>query len=222
MTTSRRPETNDDDHVLAAWRLFDDAVAALTGPRHDLVIADDGSRVVVTAPSVYDDMKAELAGRQGTAFGGSSRSMPPLWVDGVDWFRVVDATVAQWAPGATGSTPERLTYLLEWTWQPKDYLWLRGAATELQGWAQDAKELIEGRGRFEITAPCPACQTAQVTRVDESGEHVRSAALQVSMAGACCLACGHRWDLAGVMDFAAALGCTPLEGVDTGVAYTVR
>lgn len=216
------PFATDNDHLHAAWQLFDAAVTRLIGPRHDIVVDDLGNRVVTTAPSMYEEMRAELAGRQGTSFGGVARSMPACWIDGVDWFRLVDGTVAIWAPGGTGETPERLEYLLEWAWQPADYLWLRTAAEDIEGWVQEAEQLIAGRNRFEVTAPCPACGASEATHVDSAGEHVRSAALQVSMAGVSCLACGHEWGLQGVLAFAKSLGCTPLDGIDPGNAYDVR
>lgn len=222
MTVPRRPFATDDDHLHAAWRLFDDAVAALTGPRHDIVVDDDGHRRIATAPSMYEEMRAELAGRQGTGLSNASRSLPPVWIDGVDWFRTVDDTVTAWAPGAIGTTSEKLAYLADWAWQPQDYLWLRTSAAEIQGWVEEAKELIAGRNRFSVTAPCPTCGTEQVVREDSGGEHVRTPALQVSMAGASCLACGQVWSLEGVMEFAWTLGCRPLAGIDPGNAYDVR
>ncbi|QDP09767.1 hypothetical protein FNU77_08580 [Prescottella equi] len=219
--TATRPSSADDDHLRASWREFDDAVAALTGPRHQIRVDDDGNRLVCTAGSLYDEMQDNLAGQQGTAFGGVARSMPPLWVDGVDWLRRVDDTVTIWAPGATGTTHDKLTYLLGWSWMPADFLWLRTAATEIQSWVVDAEDLIAGRGRFSVSAACPACGESEIVRVVDD-EHVRTPVLQVSMKGASCLACHHEWGIEYALALARTLGCDPLDGIDPGVAGIVR
>ncbi|MDJ0403995.1 hypothetical protein QNA23_10920 [Rhodococcus erythropolis] len=197
----------------AALRAFDDAAHALIGPRFQVRIAPDGRRIVMTAPSVYDEMTAEMAGRQGTAFGGVARSLPPLWVDGVDFFREVDGEVAAWAPGELGGTPARLNYLLGWAWTPLDVVQLDTYSAYLMRWVSLASELIEGRGAFPLAAPCPKCQASEVVHVDNAGEHVRKPALEVSMRGAECHVCGEVWEPRNLTLLAAALRCAPLAGV---------
>lgn len=220
MNTNRAPA--DADHLELARHVLDGAVTALIGPRRRVHLGDNGQRLIATAPSVYQEIRDNLAGQQGTAFGGVARSMPPLWVDGVDWLRRVDDTVTVWAPDATGATHDKLTYLLGWSWMPADFLWLSTAASEIQTWIVDAEDLIAGRGRFTVSAPCPACGETEIVRIDADGEHVRAPVLQVSMKGTSCLACHHEWGIEYALALARTLGCDPLDGIDPGVVDTVR
>ena len=221
MATTPNPRT-DDESLHAARRAFDDAVQLLTGPRIDIKIDDTGNRIVCTSGSLYAEMTENLAGQQGTAHGGVARSLPPVWVDGLDWIVLVDNTVTAWAPGSDGGTATRLAYLADWSWRPQDAVWLQAAAMEIRTWVESAEELIAGRNRFTLAAACPACGETHVTRTDADGEHVRTPVLQVSRSGASCAACGHEWGLDRLMWLARTLGCDPLDGIDPGVATIIR
>lgn len=202
------------DDLIASHRLFEDAAYRLTGTRTKLIVDDLGNRVVATASSLYAEMEENIAGQQGTSFGGVARSMPPCWLDGVDWMMRVDRTVAGWVYDLEGNTFDKLTFLLAWTFTPEESTKLAGWGADLLGFVESAEALLDARRSFGVSAPCPECHTPEVARPDERGDMVRRPALQVSSRGAKCLSCGARWDAENLLVLAREIACAHLDGID--------
>ena len=200
------------EYLPAALRHLDDAISALTAPKARAHNAAGRSRII-TKPSIYAEMLENLQGQQGTSFGGVARSMPPLWVDGVDWINKVDSTVHQWWP-EQGDTLSRLEAFNRASWRPQDTNFLDGAASMINNWVSAAESLLDGgRDHFTLNAACPACAEHWVYRKDALGENVRVPALNVSNMGCSCQACGHHWGFEYFTHLAKVIDCAPLEGV---------
>jgi hypothetical protein len=61
---------------------------------------------------------------------------------------------------------------------------------------------------LELSVLCPACSARYFHR-HKDGERVRVSALQVTAAGATCLACEHRWAPDTFVELARELGVMP-------------
>jgi hypothetical protein len=194
---------------------FHDAVHDLVGMRKGSIDTDSGRRVGVR-DSRYAEMTADIKGQQGTDLGGVARSMPPLWVDAVDWLEKVDTAVADWV-GEFGraSTPDRLYSLSERTWRPQDVPMLQRMTENILRWCKKADFLLDPpeRHQWELVAPCPACESQTVYRPDSGGEWVRQAALAVNEEGCVCLSCDAKWSPDYFRFLASAIGCPLPEGV---------
>lgn len=201
-----------DEYLPSALRNLDDAISSLTAPKVRTHKTEGISRII-TKPSIYAEMLDNIQGQQGTSFGGVARSMPPLWVDGVDWINKVDSTVQEWWP-STGDTLSRLEAFHKASWRPQDSNFLDGASEMINDWVTAAESLLDGgRDHFTLNAPCPTCGEAWVYRKDALGENVRAPALNVSNMGCNCLACGHHWGFEYFTHLAKVIDCAPLEGV---------
>ncbi|MET8314828.1 hypothetical protein ABZU78_11975 [Rhodococcus erythropolis] len=195
-----------------ALRNLDDAISSLVAPKVRTHRAEGISRII-TKPSIYSEMVENTQGQQGTSHGGVARSMPPLWVDGVDWINKVDSTVHQWWP-ETGNTLSRLEALNKASWRPQDSNFLDDVSKMINDWVSTAESLLDGgRDHFTLTAPCPACGEKWTYRRDALGENVRVPVLNVSNMGCSCQACGHHWGFEYFTHLAKVIDCTPLEGV---------
>lgn len=215
--TPQPPEELGERIAAAIHALIDERAGVHTVMTDD----DDGyswPRLVrVQRPSVYDEVRSDLAGRQGTSTGGVARSLPPVWVDGLDWVAEVDRRVAWWTGqfgldgeqgrvdvvaygimfDTAGTTTARLRNFAEYQW-PNDQVWLMYGgviARELEGWKVTADQLVEGvkQRKLEVIAPCPQCGERYVHRRDSAGEVVRQAALQMTLDGCKCLSCNDLW-----------------------------
>lgn len=194
---------------------FHDAINALVGMRKGTIHTDHGRRIGVR-DSRYTEITADIRGQQGTELGGVARSMPPLWVDAIDWLNKVDTTVAEWiGENGTGSTPDRLYSLTEKTWRPQDVPMLQRMTDNIDRWCKRADVLLDppAKHQWELAASCPACDTKTVHRPDAGGEWVRQAALAVNEDGCVCLSCDTRWSPDYFKFLAAAIGCPLPEGV---------
>lgn len=194
---------------------FHDAVHDLVGMRTGTVETETGNRVGVR-DSRYTEIMADIQGQQGTAFGGVARSMPPLWVDAVDWLKTVDATVAEWSGDhGRASTPDRLFSLSELSWRPQDVPLLQRMTESILRWCKKADVLLDPpeKHQWELVAPCPACDAKTVHRPDSGGEWVRQAALTVNADGCVCLACETKWSPIYFQFLARTIGCDLPEGV---------
>ncbi|WP_052061926.1 DUF7341 domain-containing protein [Rhodococcoides fascians] len=203
------------EHVSYAATVFTEAVDDLIGLQRTTVTTDSGPRIVAL-PSRYAEIVSSIAGAQGTAFGGVARSMPPLWVDAVDWLTLVDGEVREWTPHSLATdTVVRLRDLVEHPWRPQDVDLLQHYTQTLQIWTRRAHDLLnpDETHRWELTAACPACNVKTVHRKDSAGDYVRQAALQITADGCKCTACHTTWGPQYFTHLAAVLGCTTPEGV---------
>lgn len=245
--TPQSPEELGDRIAAAISALIDERAGVHT------VVTKSGDfswprMVRVHRPSVYDEMRSDLAGRQGTSTGGVARSLPPVWVDGLDWLAEVDRRVAWWTEqfgldgeqgrvdvvhygiifDTAGTTAARLRNFAEYQW-PDDQIWLMYGgliARELEGWKAKADQLVEDvqLRKLEVTAPCPQCGERYVYRKDSAGEVVRQAALQMTLDGCKCLSCNDLWaqdkllTLSRVIDYEAAPEQAPAESEPVDVS----
>ncbi|WP_067844508.1 DUF7341 domain-containing protein [Nocardia lijiangensis] len=197
---------------------LDDAVHTLIGYRLHRHTDTDGKTHSGYRESVYGEIRAELAARQGEGGTLRPRSLPPAWVEGLDWLTDVDTTIAAWWPGAspTEGQPEtvcRLNELAATAWAPEDQQFVREWINQLVRWSETGKALLEPVRRWELVAACPACGVRTVHRPDTSGEPVRQAALQITTAGCTCQSCHTVWAPTHYRLLAAALGCQIPAGV---------
>lgn len=207
----------EHEHVSYVKSQLLDAIDGLIGLQRQTVTTDAGTRIVAL-PSKYTEMWASIEGAQGTAFGGVARSMPPLWVDAIDWITKVDTEVKDWTPNTQGrDTFGRLHDLADHPWRPQDTELMQHYTSRLDAFTKRAHELLnpDETHRWELTAACPACGVKTVHRKDSAGEYVRQAALQVTADGCICTACRTQWGPAYFTHLAAVLGCTTPEGVLT-------
>lgn len=209
------PDSQSHENVSYITAEFRDAIDDLTGRRTEFYDTDGGKRLGVR-DSRYQEIQDHLEGQQGSQAGGVARSMPPLWVDAVEWLRVVDAEVGQWVPdGGRVSTPDRLASLYDLSWRPQDIGVVSGYTELLRRWVRRADTLMEPDEShvFELMAACPACGVKTVYREDSAGEQVRTAALSVSAAGCACLACRYEWSPEYFAHLARVIGCAVPDGV---------
>ncbi|WP_063045952.1 DUF7341 domain-containing protein, partial [Nocardia pseudovaccinii] len=183
--------------VTQICRDLENAVHEVIGHRYQTHTTGDGTRHGYRE-SIYVEIRAELAARQGDGGTLRPRSLPPAWVDGLDWLTEVDTTVAAWCPdpGENNGQPDtvrRLNQLAATPWAPADAEGLRIWIGELQRWTVSGRALLEPARRWELVAACPACGVRTVHRPDTSGEPVRQAALQISADGCICQACRTNW-----------------------------
>lgn len=199
-------------YLPGALQELDDAIHRMTAP-HTRVHRTDTTSKIISKPSLYAEMLASVQGAQGSALGGVARSMPPVWLDGVDWIKKVDSSVKEWWP-SKGNTVSRLEELVKAGWRPQDTEQVQHMADSLTRWALEAESLLDGgRDSFALSAPCPACGESWVYKRDALGENVRVATLTVTGLGCNCLSCGHHWGMEYFTHLAAVIDCAPLEGV---------
>ncbi|MGW4769902.1 DUF7341 domain-containing protein [Nocardia sp. NPDC004278] len=203
--------------VTKICRDLEDAVHAVIGHRYQSHGTSDGT-LHGYRDSIYLEIRSELAARQGEGGTLRPRSLPPAWVEGLDWLTEVDATVAAWCPDAgedngQPGTIRRLNQLAATSWRPEDTPLLEVWVNDLRRWAAAGTTLIEPTRRWELVAACPACGVRTVHRPDASGEPVRQAALQITADGCICQACHTNWAPAHYRLLAAALGCRLPQGV---------
>ncbi|GAA5087186.1 DUF7341 domain-containing protein [Nocardia iowensis] len=197
---------------------LDDAVHALIGHRLRSHTDTDGETRSGYSESVYDEIRAELAARQGGGGTLRPRSLPPAWVEGLDWLTDIDTTVAVWRPDAghdngQTETVRRLNLLAAAAWAPEYHGLVGEWIAQLWRWAEAGKGLLEPVHRWELVAACPACEVRTVHRPDAAGELVRQAALQITADGCICQACRTSWAPTHYRLLAAALGCQLPHGV---------
>lgn len=206
--------TVQHQQVSYAVTTLHEAIDNLIGLRRHTVTTETGPKITVLQ-SRYDEIRESLAGAQGTQFGVVARSMPPLWVDAVDWLTLVDAEVREWRPSGTALTWERLQDVADHPWRPQDLEIVAYYTRTLEGWAKRADELLypDETHRWELTAACPACGTKTVHRKDSGGEYVRQAALQLTADVCSCMACKATWGPQYFLHLATVLGCTTPQGI---------
>ncbi|CAM3430974.1 hypothetical protein [Tsukamurella hominis] len=203
---------------------FRDAIHDLIGARFQNFTLDDGTNRIHEQDCRYQQLRAHLAGQQGSGNGNTHRSLPAVWADAVDVLRDIDTTVTAWQPDpgpfdgdlTHAPTPEavrRLRLLEARPWAPANTTDLTVAARALERWAKQIDDLLDPPPRIDLAAPCPACGESIAYRRDSAGETVRSAALQVSSDGCTCLCCHYTWTPDYFTHLARTIGCALPAGV---------
>lgn len=172
-------------------------------------------------PSMYTQIRDDVYGMSGEAMRGVSESRPPLWVDGIDWINTADTLAQEWAPAITGGTVARLDGLTRHAFGPDDTGWLQNANQRLTRLATDGDTLLQGEEhhRLDVVAPCPQCHQTTVYRKDSGGDMVRKTALQLTVNGCRCVACGAFWDREHLNFLAEVIGC---QHTDTAARVGTR
>ena len=211
MTTTPDPDTA----VLVSY-----AAAELNDAVHNLfsdritTIPGNPPRITRLA-SRYQEIRAAIAGQQGTQTGSIARSMPPLWVDATDWLRRVDNQTRDWIPAnTTATTPNRWLAQLELTWRPQDTTLLQQWTEELEHWTRLADQLLGNTDTaLPVRAPCPRCGRRWHYRKDTGGEIVRVDSLQITRGVGCrCQGCRASWTEREYEFLGRLIGCDALPG----------
>jgi hypothetical protein len=164
------------------------------------------------APSLYEQLKSDLAGTQGDT-RTPAKSLPPIWIDASMLLTTIDRQCHTWMP-KPGSTFARMGSLVATSWRPQDTEKVTGMAKTVDGWAESIINLIDPRAQVHITAPCPSCGKAIVYRRDSGGDLVRQEALKwTPNAGFQCQACKASWSPEQTLFFAKLLGIELPPGV---------
>ena len=147
-------------------------------------------------PSTYHQLKEDAGQTDQTGDRGQAKSRPPLWVDAIDWITSIDTLATQLAPTTGGDTTNKLNTLATTTFAPEQADWVYASARALAALALSGETLIEGNHirKLDVVAPCPQCEQSLIHRKDTGGDIVRKAALQLTVNGCQCIACGARWD----------------------------
>ena len=203
-----------DGDVVGALERFQRAVVGLVDP---IVGTVEGA--VRQAPSLYGQLVSAVSPSRGQRPGASGRrvpgSRPTVWCAALDQLQAIDGAVAGWIP-AEGSlrfpprcpTPDRLRLLAGASWRPQDSTALETASTTVEQWQEAIRHLLDPLPVLELSVRCPACSARYFHR-HKDGERVRVSALQVTAAGATCLACEHRWAPDTFVELARELGVMP-------------
>lgn len=212
-------------------REFRDAVHGLIGARFQNFQLDDGSNRIYEQDCRYQQLRAHLAGQQGSGNGNTHRSLPTVWADAVDLLNShedgnegIDVLIARWQPDPgvydgdlteepTPETVRRLRIIEARPWAPANSATLVEIADHCRRWSKQIDDLMDPPPRFDLAAPCPACGESIAYRKDSAGETVRSAALQVGADGCTCLCCRYTWTPEYFTLLARTIGCRLPEGV---------
>lgn len=199
--------TKNDEYLPGALTRLGAAISALCDAQRRYV---DGRLLI--GPSLYKQLRAELAGQRGSS-KAQAKSAPPIWLDDAQLLIIIDRTARAWSSRGV-TTPERIYGLLELSWRPQDTKHIASITSTITGWCQQIVDLLNPQSVKEISAPCPSCAATHVYRKDSSGETVRQPALRlVTEIGCACQACGTTWAPEYYMHLCRLLGCETPEGV---------
>lgn len=197
-----------DGNIQAARVKLDKAVTRLCRPRYGIYLD-----VTHEAPSLYDQLKSDIAGRQGDN-RTPAKSLPPIWIDAAQLLNAIDTTVRRWHPRPKIGTTKALIALSDRTWRPQDYEIVSTMAHTVNGWSEQIISLVDPQSVKHISAPCPSCGKSTVHRKDQAGEIVRQPALRVlTNTGCTCQACSAHWSPDRYLFLCKLLGFELPEGV---------
>ena len=164
------------------------------------------------APSLYEQLKADLAGTQGDT-RTPAKSLPPIWIDASMLLTTIDRQCHTWMP-KPGSTLARMGSLVATSWRPQDTEKVTGMAKTVDEWAESIIHLLDPESDKYIDAPCPSCSQSWIHRRDSAGEVVRKRPLKwIEDAGVHCQACKVHWPLDQTMFLGRLLGIDAPAGV---------
>lgn len=176
--------TTPDGALQPARRRLEDAVSALCDPKP--VPTDQGTRWV---DPLYQQLQDSLPGNRGT--GGTNAGFAGCWITALDLLTEIDTAVSAWQ--TTGiDTPHRLALIETRSWRPQDCTSIDQITAACQAWAESIRTLLNPTPHWTLPSPCPACGTRTVYRHD-SGDQVRTPALQVGPHGCQCGKCKTVW-----------------------------
>lgn len=167
-----------DENLNPAIEDFKDAVHHLVEPTVELI-----QGTVRTGDSLYRQLAAAVEGEQLHSDGGSStKSRPPIWIDGFDLLNEIDQAVSIWwtepnPPAHIPVTVWRLRVLASRSWRPQDTQALKQMTESVAAWAADIEQKLNPKIRAIRGHACPRCEHDTVYSWS-SGEWVRQAALQ--------------------------------------------
>lgn len=198
-----------DGNIHAAHTKLKQAVTRLCAPNHA-----HHHNHTITAPSLYDQLCASLAGTQGDN-KTPAKSLPPIWIDAAQLKTDIDHQTRQWLKAPrTVTTCTRLTLLADQTWRPQDTNHVTDIARTIDHWAQSITNLFDPQSVKHITAACPSCGRTTTYHRDDAGETVRQPALRiVTNQGCTCGACGAQWTPDKYLFLCKLLGFDLPEGV---------
>jgi len=196
----------DEKTLPQARRTLTDAVYRLTAPQHRYL----GGKPR-TAPSLYHQLCAEIAGTQGENHA-PPKSMPPLWIDAAQLIADIDRQARRWEPGPDG-TISRLQVLSDKTWRPQDTELVFSMGITVSKWCNSIEQLLEPVSVKDVSAACPACGAKHIYRTKD-GERIRQAALQIiTETGCTCQACDTHWGPELYLHLARVIGFNTLPGI---------
>jgi hypothetical protein len=209
-----------DGNLPAAERALRAAIGSLIWEQVDWI-----NNQAVTAPSLVDQFRDAIAGKQGSGRGHSARSLPLVWVDAVDKLNGMDAELRAWERSDLPSLhiqPDnppadvagRVRELGGRAWRPQDVARIEQITARLTAWAADIATMLDPPRRITVPAACPVCDATTTHRRDKSGELVRVPALTiVAELGCTCAACGAHWTPDLYRHLARVLECPVPAGV---------
>lgn len=166
-------------------------------------------------PSLYDQLRNDLAGTQATDHKTHAKSQPPIWIDACQLLAEIDTQTRKWVrrPKNVGTTT-RLDHLADKTWRPQDTDHVTTITNQIQRWCDTITDLLDPQSIKTIAAACPSCGRRTITRKDSAGETVRTPALTVIAAQGCtCQACKAHWTPDRYLFLCRLLGFDLPEGV---------
>ena len=206
-----------DGNILAEKVKLKRAVDGLTERRHHTVCQGHP----VSEPSLYAQLRADLAGTQGSDNKTPAKSLPPMWIDACMLLKKIDEETRHWMP-EPGDTPHRLQALAFKAWRPQDCEQVREITHTVESWCVSvAKMLNPDRSYGQIKnqnnddlAACPSCGHTWAYRKDPGGDRVRVQALKwTEKVGFECQACKAHWAPEQTLFFSRLLGFELPEGV---------
>jgi len=207
-----------EGNIVAARGALDRSIRALIAPRP--AVYHDST---MYAPSLYHQLSAELAGRQGDN-RTPAKSLPPVHIDAVQLKYDIDRQTAAWVP-KPGDTPQRLEILSVQLWRPQDTKQVYDMSRMLRGWCDRIVHLLDPTAVMSLSTrcpecglnhavPCPSCGRTHVYGRDPAGEVVRQPALQlVANVGCTCRHCEAHWSPDRYLFLSKLLGFDMPEGV---------
>lgn len=197
-----------DGNIQAAHQRLRRAVDRLCGLNHRQV-----QHRMVSAPSLYDQLCANLAGTQGDN-KTPAKSLPPLWIDAAMLKQDIDRQTRRWkrAPRSVG-TSVRLTLLADQTWRPQDTDHVNTMVGVIVRWADSITGLLDPQSVKHLSYPCPTCGRKTVYHRNSAGETVRSPALKITATGCACGHCDAHWPPENYLFLCKLLGFALPEGV---------
>lgn len=208
--------TDEDGNLPAALRDLGNAISTLVDPKPQTVEGD-----IHWTESLYDQLCDEVPGSQGNR-SRVPHSSPPLCLDAAELKHEIDTAVGVWEPRppidvSSGEPPPitviRLQALEQRKWRPQDVRGIEQIISNLLGWCESIKSLLNPTPKWTLPNKCPACNVAIVYRKNSGGEIVRQAALQIGPSGCVCQNCRHEWGPQLFQHLANVLGYKLPEGV---------